>query len=116
MGSSITTSSGQYLVAPGDLRTVSRSLPAPQADEIQIALRATMLCGSDIHYYQHGRNGSIQVREPLCLGHEAAGEVVAVGADVDLRIGGRLAVECRVPCEECEWPALQLLPQDEFPK
>lgn len=103
MESSTTMSSGQYLVAPGDIRAESKSLAAPLADEVQIAVRATTLCGSDIHYYQHGRNGTIQVREPLCLGHEAAGEVVAVGADVDLKIGDRVAVECGVPCEACEW-------------
>lgn len=72
MGGSITTSSGKYLAAPGELRTESCSLPAPLADEIQIALRATKLRGSDIRYYQHRRNGIIQVLEPLCLGHEAA--------------------------------------------
>ena len=103
MENGATTSSGQYLVAPGDLRTESRSLPPQLADEVQVAVRATTLCGSDIHYYQHGRNGTIQAREPVCLGHEAAGEVVAVGSEVDLRIGDRVAVECGVPCEECEW-------------
>jgi L-iditol 2-dehydrogenase len=97
------TSSGQFLVKPGDLRTETRSIPPPLDDEIQIALRATTLCGSDIHYYQHGRNGTIEVRESLCLGHEAAGEVVALGSNVDLRVGDRVAVECGVPCEACEW-------------
>ena len=97
------TSSGQYLLGPGDLRTEDRSIAPPLADEVQIAVRATTLCGSDIHYYQHYRNGSIQVREPLCLGHEAAGEVVAVGESVSLRVGERIAIECGVPCEDCKW-------------
>ena len=97
------TSSGQFLVTPRNLRTEARHLPTPPANEVQVAIRATTLCGSDIHYFQHGRNGAIEVREPLCLGHEAAGEVVAVGADTDLCVGDRVAVECGVSCEECEW-------------
>jgi L-iditol 2-dehydrogenase len=98
-----TASTGQFLHSPGELRAECRSLPPPLADEVQIALRATTLCGSDIHYFQHFRNGSIQVREPLCLGHEAAGEVVEAGSNVNLKIGDRVAIECGVPCEQCEW-------------
>ena len=96
------TSRGQYLTAARDLRTQERTLSPPQADEVQIAVRSTTLCGSDLHYYQRGRNGSIEVREPLCLGHEAAGEVVAVGSKAAARVGDRVAVECGVPCDECE--------------
>lgn len=96
-------STGQYLISAGEIRTENRSLQAPLDGQVQVAVRATTLCGSDIHYYQHGRNGSIQVREPLCLGHEAAGEVVAVGSGVDLQVGDRVAIECGIPCEGCEW-------------
>ncbi|KAH6884460.1 chaperonin 10-like protein [Thelonectria olida] len=53
---------------------------APGPNEVQIAPRATGICGTDQHYYQNGRNGIYEVTEPLILGHEAAGEVVAVGA------------------------------------
>lgn len=95
------SSTGQYLFAAGEIRAKEQPLTPPDAGEVQIAVRATTLCGSDIHYYQKGRNGSIEVREPLCLGHEAAGEVVAVGAGAELAVGDRVAVECGVPCGDC---------------
>ena len=78
------------------------SLPAPAASEVQVAVRATGLCGSDLHYYMHGRNGDIVVREPLALGHESAGVVTAVGRDVtSLQPGDRVALEVGVPCDAC---------------
>ena len=83
-----------------------RVLPTPAAHEIQIAPRCTTLCGSDVHYYQHFRNGAIEVREPLCLGHETSGEILSLGSDVptinpDLKVGDAVAIECGVPCEAC---------------
>ena len=95
-------SKGQYLVAAGEITAQDQPLASPCAGEVQIAVRATTLCGSDIHYYQKGRNGAIEVREPLCLGHEAAGEVVAVGPEATLAVGDRVAVECGVPCDDCD--------------
>jgi L-iditol 2-dehydrogenase len=94
---------GQYLHAPRDLRLESKDLAPLGPDEVQISIRATTLCGSDLHYYAHGRNGSILVREPLCLGHEASGTVLAVGRDVQsLHLDDKVAIECGLPCETCE--------------
>ncbi|KAK7917719.1 hypothetical protein PG985_011327 [Apiospora marii] len=89
-----------------DLRVETRELPAPAATEVQVAVQATGLCGSDLHYFSHYRNGDIFVREPMTLGHESAGVVTAVGADVDaghnrLRVGDRVALEVGLPCEDC---------------
>lgn len=96
-------SSGQYLTQPQCLKLKHESLPPIRADEVQIAIRSTTICGSDLHYFFHGRNGSIVPKEPLCLGHESSGEVVALGADVhDLKMGDRVAIEAGVPCSECE--------------
>jgi threonine dehydrogenase-like Zn-dependent dehydrogenase len=58
----------------------SRELPAPSANEVQVAIHSTGLCGSDLHYYNHNRNGDILVREPLTLGHESSGIVTAIGS------------------------------------
>lgn len=81
-------------------------ISAPQNEEVQIAMKATTLCGSDIHYYTHFRNGDIQIKEPLSQGHESAGLVVAIGSDVEskysLKVGDRVAVEAGVPCDQCE--------------
>ncbi|KJR88119.1 L-iditol 2-dehydrogenase [Sporothrix schenckii 1099-18] len=85
-----------------DLRLEDRSLEPPAASEVQVAVRATGLCGSDLHYYGHYRNGDILVREPLSLGHESAGEVVAVGPGVSsLKVGDFVALEVGQPCGTC---------------
>ncbi|KAM0325102.1 hypothetical protein ACHAQA_007641 [Verticillium albo-atrum] len=86
-----------------DLRLEDRSLPAPAAGEVQISVQATGLCGSDLHYYSHFRNGDIHVCEPLTLGHESAGVITAVGPDVtSLAPGDRVALEVGLPCESCD--------------
>ncbi|KAL3447660.1 chaperonin 10-like protein [Aspergillus insuetus] len=99
------TSKGQYLHGPKTLVLEERPLSAPAPDDVQIAIRSTTLCGSDVHYYTYNRNGSIQVKEPLCGGHEAAGEIIAVGANVretnDLHVGDHVAIESGVACLKC---------------
>lgn len=86
-----------------DLRLETRALAPPAADEVQVAVRATGLCGSDLHYFAHFRNGDIAVREPLTLGHESSGVVVAAGAAVaHLRPGDAVALEVGVPCAACD--------------
>ncbi|KAI9665705.1 MAG: hypothetical protein M1821_003639 [Bathelium mastoideum] len=81
-----------------DLRIETLSLSPPSRDELQVAVRATGLCGSDLHYYNHYRNGDIIVREPMCLGHESAGIVTAVGASVsDFKVGDNVALEVGIP-------------------
>ncbi|CAD0027640.1 unnamed protein product [Aureobasidium pullulans] len=85
-----------------DLRIEPREVPAPSANEIQVAVHSTGLCGSDLHYYNHNRNGDILVREPLTLGHESSGVVTAVGSSVsNFQPGDRVALEVGVPCDSC---------------
>lgn len=79
-----------------------RTVPAPTGADIQVAVTATGLCGSDLHYYSHGRNGDFVVREPMCLGHESAGTVTAIGPEVTtFKIGDRVALEVGLPCRTC---------------
>ncbi|KXX78823.1 Sorbitol dehydrogenase [Madurella mycetomatis] len=86
-----------------DLRVEERDLPPLGPDDVQVAVKTTGLCGSDLHYFNHYRNGDILVREPLTLGHESAGIVTAVGSAVDsLKVGDRVALEVGQPCENCE--------------
>jgi len=81
--------------------------PMPQAGpkDVLVEVKAVGVCGSDVHYYEHGRIGPYIVRQPLILGHESAGVIVAVGADVpQSRIGERVAIEPGIPdgtCEQC---------------
>ncbi|KAI0019997.1 sorbitol dehydrogenase [Xylariomycetidae sp. FL0641] len=100
--SSATQIQASVLHGAKDLRITQREIPAPAADEVQVAVRSTGLCGSDLHYYSHYRNGNIVVREPMTLGHESAGVVTAAGAAVtDLRPGDLVALEVGLPCERC---------------
>ena len=66
--------------------------------DVRIALRTVGICGSDIHYYTHGRIGPYVVREPMILGHEASGIVDEVGSEVThLRPGDRVCMEPGIP-------------------
>jgi D-xylulose reductase len=65
---------------------------------VRIAIRNVGICGSDVHYYQHGRIGPFVVEEPMVLGHEASGTVVEVGDEVrHLKVGDRVCMEPGIP-------------------
>ncbi|HYL45327.1 MAG TPA: NAD(P)-dependent alcohol dehydrogenase [Ktedonobacteraceae bacterium] len=93
------------LYAPHDVRMEERPMPQLGPKDVLVEVKAVGVCGSDVHYYEHGRIGSYIVRQPLILGHEAAGVIVAVGADVhQSRIGERVAIEPGIPdsvCKQC---------------
>ncbi|WP_162869708.1 alcohol dehydrogenase catalytic domain-containing protein, partial [Klebsiella pneumoniae] len=60
-------------------------------DDVQIKIHSVGICGSDVHYYQHGRIGPFVVNAPMVLGHEASGVVLATGKNVThLSIGDRV--------------------------
>ncbi|KAH8648982.1 chaperonin 10-like protein [Tricladium varicosporioides] len=86
-----------------DLQIENRTLGLPEPSEVQVAVQATGLCGSDLHYFNHYRNGDIIVQEPITLGHESSGVVTEVGTSVtNLKAGDRVALECGLPCLECD--------------
>ncbi|KAI5475916.1 GroES-like protein [Pseudohyphozyma bogoriensis] len=85
-----------------DLRLTKRPISAPGPGQAQIAVKATGLCGSDLHYYIHGKNGDFVLRDPMALGHESAGIIAAVGEGVtNFKVGDRVAIEAGVYCGEC---------------
>jgi len=71
--------------------------------DVLIKMKTLGVCGSDVHYFKHGKIGSQVVQFPFTLGHEGAGQVVAVGKAVKhIRAGQRIAIEPAMPCGECD--------------
>ena len=92
-----------------DLRIEETTLAEPGRGEVQIRLAAGGICGSDLHYYNHGGIGAIRLKEPMILGHEVSGYVAALGEDVsDLEIGDLVAVSPSRPCGSCQYCQLGL--------
>jgi L-iditol 2-dehydrogenase len=94
-------------VLHGPGKVVLEERPVPEAGPGEVVVRVTSVgvCGSDTHYYDHGRIGRFVVDSPLVLGHEAAGEVVALGPGVGSpAVGQRVSIEPGVPdltCAQC---------------
>jgi len=66
--------------------------------DVRIKLHTVGVCGSDVHYYEWGAIGKFVVREPMILGHEAAGTIIEVGAEVkSLKVGDRVCMEPGIP-------------------
>jgi L-iditol 2-dehydrogenase len=86
----------------GVLDVEERPVPVAGPGEVLVAVGSVGVCGSDVHYYRHGRIAEYVVRDPLVLGHEAGGRIVAVGTGVEAhRVGQRVALEPGVPCRAC---------------
>lgn len=67
-------------------------------DDVRIRIHTVGVCGSDVHYYTHGRIGHFIVDQPMVLGHEAAGTVIEVGSNVThLAKGDRVCMEPGIP-------------------
>ncbi len=90
------------LVEPRRIAIEDRPVPRPGPREVLVEVAAVGLCGSDVHYFEHGRIGDHVVRSPLVLGHEASGRVAAVGGQASCRtVGQRVSLEPGVPCFTC---------------
>lgn len=90
--------------AAKDLRIETHPTPAPGPGEVLIRMQSGGICGSDLHYYNHGGFGSVRLKEPMILGHEVAGIVAAVGPGVETLTTGQLvAVSPSRPCGKCEF-------------
>ena len=91
------------LTEPEQVHVETREVPQPGPGQVQVAVRAVSVCGSDVHYYDHGRIGGFVMHAPLVLGHETSGVVSALGQGVDgPAVGTRVALEPQSDCGHCE--------------
>lgn len=88
-----------------DLRVEEAKVETPGPGEVLINMAVGGVCGSDVHYYNHGGIGEmIRVREPLILGHEVSGHIGELGEGVvGLKVGDLVAVSPSRPCHTCQY-------------
>lgn len=87
-----------------DLRIENTELPAMGEHQLLVNVAYGGICGSDLHYYQHGGFGTVRIKQPIALGHEVSGVVAAVGAKVTgIRAGQRIAISPSRPCGHCRF-------------
>ncbi len=89
---------------PLEVEFEERDIPELAENEVLIQVMDCGVCGSDLHYYEHGRCGDFVVEKPIVLGHESAGRIVKVGSKVtNVKVGDIVAVEPGYTCGKCEF-------------
>ena len=92
--------------AAHDLRVEEHPVDAPGPGQVRLRLATGGVCGSDLHYYNHGGFGAIRLREPMILGHEVSAYVQDLGKGVTNLVPGQLvAVSPSRPCGQCQYCA-----------
>ncbi len=103
MGNTVEKNLSAVFLGKHSIETQEREVSTPKSGEVVIKNMAAGVCGTDIHIY-HGEEGSAAVKPPVVLGHEYAGEVVAVGDKVrHLKPGDRVAVDPNIYCGSCHF-------------
>lgn len=87
----------------GELKIDTAPVPTLADEQVLVHIRCTGVCGSDLHLWKERQIGDLKITEDLIIGHETAGQVVAVGDKVakDIKVGDRVAIEPQNPCGEC---------------
>ncbi len=90
--------------AAKDLRIENRDREIAGPGQVEVTLEAGGICGSDLHYFNHGGFGAIRLKEPMILGHEVAGRISALGEGVaHLTVGQLVGVSPSRPCGDCKF-------------
>jgi L-idonate 5-dehydrogenase len=90
--------------APRDLRVEETPTPEIGPHQLLVRIRAGGICGSDLHYFQHGGFGTVRISEPMILGHEVSGVVQEAGpGNDDMLPGTRIAISPSRPCGLCQY-------------
>ncbi len=90
--------------AAKDLRIEEHDADKPSHGQVSVKLATGGICGSDLHYYNHGGFGTIRLKQPMILGHEVAGHISALGEGVaGLKLGQLVGVSPSRPCHSCKF-------------
>jgi L-idonate 5-dehydrogenase len=94
--------------APLDLRLDSFDAEPLGPRQLRVRVAFGGICGSDLHYFQHGGFGTVRIKQPMVLGHEVSGVVEEVGSEVAGEVGGfargqRIAISPSRPCGACRY-------------
>ena len=90
--------------AAKDLRIEEREAETPGPGQLSVKLATGGICGSDLHYFNHGGFGAIRLKEPMILGHEVAGHITKLGEGVQgFRIGQLVGISPSRPCGTCKY-------------
>jgi len=90
--------------AARDLRIEEQPDELPGPGQVMLRIAVGGICGSDLHYYNHGGFGAVRLRQPMILGHEVSARVEALGSDVEgLQLGQLVAVSPSRPCYTCRY-------------
>ncbi|MFJ5695534.1 NAD(P)-dependent alcohol dehydrogenase [Arthrobacter sp. NPDC093125] len=96
-----TTTDAAVLRATLDIRIENKPLPPLGPRDVLVEMRSGGICGSDMHYYADGRNGTNILTQPTVLGHEGAGVIIAAGPQASLATGTAVVIEPALPCRDC---------------
>ena len=114
-----TTMRASVLQRAGELAIEQVAMLPLEPGDVRVAIAAVGLCGSDVHFFEHGRVGDLEVTRPLILGHEASGTIVEVANGVPRElVGTRVAIEPQRPCRacrQCKSGRYNLCPHMRFP-
>jgi len=84
---------------PEKLELIQTKIPEVTSGTMLLKVHSCAICGSDLRIY---KDGNPRITAPQIIGHEIAGEVVAVGKEINnFKVGDRVAVGADVPCNEC---------------
>ncbi|WHH56803.1 NAD(P)-dependent alcohol dehydrogenase [Petroclostridium sp. X23] len=93
-----------YMTGLNKMEIREIEVPIPKEKEVLVKLEYVGICGSDVHYLEHGRIGDFIVNGDFILGHECAGTIAAVGSGVkNLKVGDKVALEPGCTCGQCEF-------------
>jgi len=93
-----------YMTGINKMEVRDIEVPALKAKDVLVKVEYVGICGSDVHYLEHGKIGDFIVKGDFILGHECAGTIVEIGTGVEnLKVGDRVALEPGVTCGQCEF-------------